>query len=214
MAVTQRGVDLRRALLVAALPRVGVLCAVVAASAGDQTTTAGVLGAALLALSGVTALAAGLADGAVAAGAWRRAAPLLHAPDAHPSPPGGSLLACGDDPVIHQSVLANAVLALGTWPPPRELLGPLHRHLAGLGLDEVVERMPSGLAQPLGETGWRLSQGERARMAVLRALIAEPDAIELDGIIDALDPATAERVLAHVDAAVAATRTSPAGEPA
>jgi len=34
-----------------------------------------------------------------------------------------------------------------------------------LGLGPLIERMPAGLGQVVGQTGWRLSQGERARLS-------------------------------------------------
>jgi ATP-binding cassette subfamily B protein len=56
--------------------------------------------------------------------------------------------------------------------------------------------MPSGLRQIVGETGWQLSHGERSRLFVARALLADADLVVLDESLAALDPETAGRVLA------------------
>ena len=58
------------------------------------------------------------------------------------------------------------------------------------------QRMPAGLGQTVGETGWRLSQGERARLCLARALLADHDVLILDEPLGALDPQTARTVLA------------------
>jgi ABC-type transport system involved in cytochrome bd biosynthesis fused ATPase/permease subunit len=39
-----------------------------------------------------------------------------------------------------------------------------------LGLGPLPERMPSGMMQMVGETGWQLSHGERSRIFLARAL--------------------------------------------
>ena len=43
-----------------------------------------------------------------------------------------------------------------------------------LGLGELIDRMPAGLHQIVGDTGWRLSQGERSRIYLARALLQMP----------------------------------------
>jgi ATP-binding cassette subfamily B protein len=42
-----------------------------------------------------------------------------------------------------------------------------------LGLGPLVERMPSGMRQVVGETGWQLSHGEKSRVFLARALLAD-----------------------------------------
>jgi ATP-binding cassette, subfamily B, bacterial len=41
---------------------------------------------------------------------------------------------------------------------------------SGRFLDNLLERLPAGLPQLIGETGWRLSHGERSRLFMARAL--------------------------------------------
>jgi ATP-binding cassette, subfamily B, bacterial len=57
-----------------------------------------------------------------------------------------------------------------------------------LGLGDVLERMPAGLLQMVGETGWRLSHGERSRLYIARALLQDADLVVLDESFAALDP--------------------------
>jgi ATP-binding cassette subfamily B protein len=57
-----------------------------------------------------------------------------------------------------------------------------------LGLGELIEKMPAGLNQIVGDTGWRLSQGERSRIFLARALLQRADVVLLDESLAALDP--------------------------
>jgi ATP-binding cassette subfamily B protein len=63
------------------------------------------------------------------------------------------------------------------------------------GLDELVHRLPDGLETPVGERGRALSAGERQRLAVARAFLADPAVLVLDEATAALDPATEAQVI-------------------
>ena len=64
-----------------------------------------------------------------------------------------------------------------------------------LGLGPLLERMPLGLHQPVGESGWQLSHGERSRVFAARALLQNPDVMILDESFAALDARTVEQSL-------------------
>jgi ATP-binding cassette subfamily B protein len=55
-------------------------------------------------------------------------------------------------------------------------------------LSGLLERMPSGMLQIVGESGWQLSHGERSRLYIARALLQNAELVVLDESFAALDP--------------------------
>jgi ATP-binding cassette subfamily B protein len=76
------------------------------------------------------------------------------------------------------------------WPPSQDDLREAHAVCTELGLSELLQRMPSGLEQMVGEIGWQLSHGERSRVYIARALLQDSDLVVLDESFAALDPET------------------------
>lgn len=65
-------------------------------------------------------------------------------------------------------------------------------------LSEVLVRAPSGVDIAVGERGVRLSEGERQRLAVARALYHDPAVLVLDEATSALDEDTESALLAAI----------------
>lgn len=102
-------------------------------------------------------------------------------------------------PQFHENHLLSAPLAFNllmgrSWPPSPEELAEAELLCAELGLGPLLSRMPGGLLQQVGETGWQLSQGERSRIYLARALLQRAEVLILDESLGALDPQTLQQV--------------------
>jgi ATP-binding cassette subfamily B protein len=96
-------------------------------------------------------------------------------------------------PQFHENHLMLGSLAFNvlmgvSWPPSEADFGRAEAVLRELGLGVTLDRMPSGLLQTVGETGWQLSHGERSRVFLARALLQQPDVLILDESFAQLDP--------------------------
>jgi ATP-binding cassette, subfamily C, bacterial CydC len=72
--------------------------------------------------------------------------------------------------------------------------------LAAAALDDTVAAFPAGLETAVGPGGSALSGGQRRRLSVAQGLLRRPDLLLLDEPTEALDTATAARLLAGVRA--------------
>ena len=90
-------------------------------------------------------------------------------------------------------------LLLGrAWPPSVSDVEAAERLCRQLDLGPLIDRMPGGLLQMVGETGWQLSHGERSRLFLARALLQGAELVLLDETFSALDPETQSRTLPKV----------------
>ena len=130
-------------------------------------------------------------------------------------PASGSLLLAGLDrqtlgsnwhrlaaeaPQFHENHILTGTLGFNllmgrNWPASEEDLAEARALCEDLGLGDLLERMPAGLAQTVGETGWQLSHGERSRIFLARALLQKAQLTVLDESFAALDPETLSRCL-------------------
>lgn len=99
--------------------------------------------------------------------------------------------------VFSASLLFNLLLGRA-WPPRMEDVAEAEALCRELDLGPLLARMPSGMEQLVGESGWQLSHGERGRLFIARALLQPLDARILDESFAALDPETLERAVACV----------------
>ncbi len=98
-------------------------------------------------------------------------------------------------PQFHENhVLSNTFLfnlLMGRrWPPREQDVEDAIAVCRELGLGPLLTRMPAGVSQTLGETGWQLSHGEKSRLYIARALLQDARLIVLDESFAALDPET------------------------
>ncbi len=103
-------------------------------------------------------------------------------------------------PQFHENHVITDTLAFNLlmgrrWPPDPEDLEEAEALCRELGLGDLLERMPAGLAQRVGETGWQLSHGERSRLFIARALLQGAELVLLDESFAALDPDSLRQAL-------------------
>jgi ATP-binding cassette, subfamily B, bacterial len=123
-------------------------------------------------------LASGLGRETLGAAQWRRR--IASAPQFH------------DNHVLSGTLAFNLLMGR-SWPCSETDRAQAQALCRELGLGPLVERMPSGLDQIVGETGWQLSHGERSRVFLARALLQGAEIVVLDETFAALDPVNLRR---------------------
>lgn len=93
-------------------------------------------------------------------------------------------------PVFHRSILENL-----TYGCPEVSRDRVWQTLEKVKLAEYVKRLPEGLDTLVGNSGQKLSGGERARLALARALYWDSQIILLDEATAALDLDTEEAIM-------------------
>jgi ATP-binding cassette subfamily B protein len=151
-------------------------------SGGGKSTLAHVLGGLRRPASGLLLLN-GLDAPTLGPAAWRRRVVVV--------------------PQFHENHVFTGPLAFNLlmgrrWPARSSDLADAEQVCRELGLGPLIERMPAGLFETIGETGWQLSHGERSRLYIARALLQNADLVILDESFAALDPENLERVMASV----------------
>jgi ATP-binding cassette subfamily B protein len=125
----------------------------------------------------------GFDRGSLGARGWRRrvaAAPQFH-----------------ENWVLSETLMFNLLMGRD-WPPTGEEMQEAEETCRALGLGDLLDRMPSGLQQIVGESGWQLSHGEQSRLFIARALLQKTDLVLFDESFAALDPANLRKCLETV----------------
>lgn len=141
-------------------------------SGGGKSTLAALLAGLRTPQAGMLLLQ-GLDMEIVGAEAWRKR--VVSAPQFH------------ENHVLTDTFAFNLLMGCA-WPPTPEDLQEAELICHELGLGNLLARMPSGMQQMIGESGWQLSHGERSRLYIARALLQKADLIILDESFAALDP--------------------------
>lgn len=96
-------------------------------------------------------------------------------------------------PQFHENHIMTETFAFNLlmgrrWPPTWQDLQEAEAICRALGLGDLIDRMPAGMLQVVGEMGWQLSHGERSRLYIARALLQGAELVVLDESFAALDP--------------------------
>ncbi|MDP5208611.1 ABC transporter ATP-binding protein [Microbulbifer sp. 2205BS26-8] len=99
--------------------------------------------------------------------------------------------------VLGDSFLFNLLMG-DEWPPRQQSLRKAYAICDELGLTPLLQKMPAGMLQTVGEMGWRLSHGEMSRLFIARTLLQNAEMVVLDESFAALDPENLRRAMACV----------------
>jgi ATP-binding cassette subfamily B protein len=95
------------------------------------------------------------------------------------------------DPFIFHASVADNV----RYVAPDATEAQVREALGAAGLRQLVQSMPGGIETVVGERGKELSAGERQRLAIARAFLADAAVLVMDEATGALDPSTEAAVL-------------------
>lgn len=149
-------------------------------SSGSGKSTLAALLAGLRQPTGGRLLLEGSDHESVGVTAWRHA--VVASPQFH------------ENHVVLGPLLFNLLIGR-RWPPRPEDVQEAYELCVALGLGPMLEKMPSGLQQMVGDTGWQLSHGERSLVFLGRALLQRSRLVLLDETFGSLDPETMQRAL-------------------
>jgi len=148
-------------------------------SGGGKSTLASLLAGLREPDSGLLLLG-GLDRFTVGETAWRRR--IVLSPQFH------------ENHVLSETLAFNLLMGRG-WPAAPADLAEAEEVCRELGLGDLLDRMPAGIQQLVGETGWQLSHGERSRLFIARALLQRADLTILDESFASLDPVNLDLAL-------------------
>jgi ATP-binding cassette subfamily B protein len=113
------------------------------------------------------------------------------------------ILVVDQDPFVFNATLAENI----RYARPGASEEAVRAAAEAAGLSSLLTRLPLGLETSAGERGRALSAGERQRLALARAFLADPAVLVLDEATGALDPATEAQVATGYEAVMAGRTT-------
>ncbi|MCB9704121.1 MAG: ABC transporter ATP-binding protein [Myxococcales bacterium] len=102
----------------------------------------------------------------------------------------GAVAVVGGLELFAGSLAANVGLG-----QPTVTRAELREVLIAVGLEPLLRRLGDDLDAPIGTLGEGLSEAEARRLVLARAIVARPRLLVLDGLLDALDPASREALV-------------------
>ena len=102
-----------------------------------------------------------------------------------------------DPHLFHETIGSNLLYA-----KPGATRAELDAACRGARIDQVIAELPDGYDTLVGERGYRLSGGEKQRLAIARLLLKDPAVMILDEATSHLDNENEAHVQAALDAAL------------
>jgi ATP-binding cassette subfamily B protein len=100
------------------------------------------------------------------------------------------------DPFIFNTSVAENI----RYAMPSALAADVAAAARAAGLQDLLDRLPQGIDTAVGERGRALSAGERQRLAIARAFLADPAVLVLDEATGSVDPAMEAQVMSGYEA--------------
>ena len=105
-----------------------------------------------------------------------------------------SIALVGQSPFVFEGTIEDNIKIGRPRAPIEEVIAAAR----AASLHDVISGLPEGYQTPVGFEGTRLSSGQKARLAIARALLASPQILILDEATRTLDSATEKAVLTQV----------------
>ncbi len=102
-----------------------------------------------------------------------------------------------DAHLFHDTIRENLLFA-----KPDATEGEMREALSRAQIDELIDQLPDGLDTLVGDRGYRLSGGEKQRLAIARLLLKAPDIVVLDEATAHLDSESEAAVQRALDTAL------------
>ncbi|KPL16006.1 hypothetical protein AMJ74_00210 [candidate division WOR_3 bacterium SM1_77] len=104
------------------------------------------------------------------------------------------------EPILFSDTICNNVICGRTFNDKR-----INDSIKFAQLDDFVKNAPEGMNELIGERGLKLSGGEKQRLAIARALLAQPKMLILDDATSNLDAETEKELVTQLSKTTATT---------